>query len=228
MAPKAIISYDDTVNDLDALALGRRLADAGAELILAYVRHSTQTEHTREEVEASHAEALLDHGAEWLGDPYVERRVVVSPSTSQGLCSLAGQEGADIVVFGSDYRTAAGHVSPQKSAQWLLECGYAGVALAPACYHTRLSERIRSVGLLAAPGDDAAIATARELAESFEARLTRDERQVDMLVVGSRSEAPQGRVMISAHAQLEIENATCPVLVVPRGVTIRFPQLATL
>jgi nucleotide-binding universal stress UspA family protein len=91
-----------------------------------------------------------------------------------------------------------------------------------------VSERIRSVGLLAAPGDDAAIATARELAESFEARLTRDERQVDLLVVGSRSEAPQGRVMISAHAELEIENATCPVLVVPRGVTIRFPLLATL
>ena len=29
MAPKAIISYDDTVNDLDALALGRLLATAG-------------------------------------------------------------------------------------------------------------------------------------------------------------------------------------------------------
>jgi hypothetical protein len=34
--------------------------------------------------------------------------------------------------------------------------------------------------------------------------------------------------MVSAHAQHEIENATCPVLVVPRGVTLRFPQLATI
>jgi hypothetical protein len=34
--------------------------------------------------------------------------------------------------------------------------------------------------------------------------------------------------MLSAQAQHEIENATCPVLVVPRGVTITFPQLATL
>jgi nucleotide-binding universal stress UspA family protein len=84
------------------------------------------------------------------------------------------------------------------------------------------------VGVLAAPGDDAAIATARELAESFEARLTRDERHVDVLVVGSRPEAPQGRLMVTAHAQNVIENAACPVLVVPRGVTIRFPQLATL
>jgi nucleotide-binding universal stress UspA family protein len=228
MAPKAIISYDDTVNDLDALALGRLLGQAGAELVLAYVRHATQPDPAREEAEAAQAEALLERGADWLGDPYVERRVVVSPSTSQGLCSLAAEEDADIVVFGSAYRTAAGHVAPQQSAQWLLECGSTAVALAPAEYHARLTDQVRAVGLLAAPGDDAAIATARELAESFEARLTRDERHVDLLVVGSRSEAPQGRLMISAHAQHEIENATCPVLVVPRGVTIRFPQLATL
>jgi nucleotide-binding universal stress UspA family protein len=228
MTPKAIISYDDTVNDLDALALGRLLATAGAELILAYVRHSTEADSAREAAEAAHAEALLERGGEWLDDPYVERRIVVSPSTSQGLCSLAAQEGADIVVFGSDYRTAAGHVSPQRSAQWLLECGSTALALAPACFRTRMLDGIRAVGVLAAPGDDAAIATARELAESFEARLTRDERHVELLVVGSRPEAPQGRLMVTAHAQNVIENATCPVLVVPRGVTIRFPQLATL
>ncbi len=228
MSTKAIISYDDTVNDLDALALGRLLATAGAELILAYVRHSTENDPAREVAEAAHAEALLERGSEWLDDPYLERRVVLSASTSQGLCSLAAQEAADIVVFGSDYRTAAGHVAPQKSAQWMLDCGWTALAIAPACYRTRLIEGIRSVGVLAPPGEDAALATARELAESFEARLTRDERQVDLLVVGSRPEAPDGRLMITSHAQNVIESATCPVLVVPRGVTLRFPQLATL
>jgi nucleotide-binding universal stress UspA family protein len=228
MAPKAIISYDDTAGDLDALALGRLLATAGAELILAYVRHCPEADPDCEVAEATRAEALLDRGAEWLEDPSVERRVVVSPSTSQGLCALASHENADIVVFGSDYRTPAGHVAPQQSAQWLLECGSTALALAPACYRAQTVDRIRSIGVLAAPGDDAAIASARELAESFDARLTRDERHVDLLVVGSRSEAPHGRLMISAHAQHEIENATCPVLVVPRGVTIRFAQLAAL
>jgi nucleotide-binding universal stress UspA family protein len=227
MAPKAIISYDDTINDLDALALARLLATAGAELILAYVRHSTEADPAREAAEAAHAEALLERGGEWLDDPYVDRRVVVSPSTSQGLCSLAAQEGADIVVFGSDYRTAAGHVSPQQSAQWLLECGSTAVAIAPACYRARPSEGIGLIGVRADAGDDGAIATARELAESFEARLTHGERHVDLLVVGSRAEAPRGRVMLSAQAQHEVENATCPVLIVPRGVTITFPQLAT-
>ena len=40
MALKIIVSYDDTDNDRDALALGRLLAISGAELSLAYVRHS--------------------------------------------------------------------------------------------------------------------------------------------------------------------------------------------
>ena len=227
MAPKTIISYDDTVNDLDALALGKMLADAGAELILAYVRHATQVEHTREELEAVGAEALLERGAEWLGDPHVERRVVVSGSTGEGLRHLAEQEGADIVVFGADYRTAPGHVAPQQSAMRLLEGGstasrWRRPTTAPLATH------IWAIGVLAVPGDDATIATARELADSFEARLTRDERKVDLLVVGSRSEAPEGRVMITSQAHNAIENATCPVLVLPRGVTIQFPQLATL
>jgi nucleotide-binding universal stress UspA family protein len=228
MAPRAIISYDDTEGDLDALALGRLLARAGAELILAYVRHHTEPEAARERAEAAQAEALLDRGAEWLDEPHAERRVIVNPSTADGLCMLASRESADIVVFGSDYRTAAGHVAPQRSAQWLLECGWTAVALAPACFRTQALDTIRAVGVLAAPDDDAAIITARALAQSFDAPVTRDERPVDLLVVGSRPEAPEGRLMISAFAHNEIENATCPVLVVPRGVPIRFPQLATL
>jgi hypothetical protein len=48
MTPKAIVSYDDTPNDHDALSLGRVLADAGAELVLVYVRHSTQDRPDRE------------------------------------------------------------------------------------------------------------------------------------------------------------------------------------
>lgn len=225
---KALISYDDTVNDLDALALGRLLASAGTELMLAYVRHATHPDPDREWAEAAHAETLLERGVEWLEDPYLERRVVVSPSTSQGLCSLASQEHAEIVVFGSDYRTADGHISPQKSAQWLLECGSTAVAIAPAGFRTRLVEGVRSIGVLADGGDDAALATARGLAESFETQITRGERRVDLLVVGSRAEAPEGRVMLSAQAEREVEDATCPVLIVPRGVAITFPQLATL
>jgi nucleotide-binding universal stress UspA family protein len=218
----AIVSYDDTLNDHDALMLGRVLAEAGASLTLAYVRHTTQAEHTREELEDHEAQALLERGARWLDDIDVERRVIVSASTGEGLKHLAEEEEADIVVFGSDYRTSPGHVLPQKSAQALLEGGTAAVAIAPANYRSNREPQIHRIGILAAPGDDSTIETARNLAERFDATLTRDERQVDLLVVGSRSEAPEGRVMISAQTQNAIENSTAPVLVLARGVTLEF------
>ncbi len=70
----------------------RVLADAGAELTLAYVRHTTNRERSREELEEHEAEALLERGARWLGDPDVPRRVLVSASTGEGLKWLAEQE----------------------------------------------------------------------------------------------------------------------------------------
>lgn len=220
MPPRAIISYDDTAGDHDALMLGRTLALAGASLTLAYVRHSTQSDRSREQLEEHDALALLDRGAQRLDVLGVETRVIVSPSTPEGLLRLAELEDADIIVFGSDYRTPPGRVAPQHSTQRLLESSRAAVAIAPADY---LDSRIHRVGVLAVPGDDSTINTARSLADTFDATLTRDERQVDLLVVGSRIEAPVGQVMLSAQAQNEIENARCPVLVVPRGVTIDFP-----
>ena len=225
MATKAIVSYDDTLGDHDALMLGRALAHAGAELTLAYVRHTTQSERRREELEEHEAEAVLERGAHALDGIDVERRVVVSGSTPEGLGWLAEQERADIVVFGSDYRTPAGHVSPQHSSVRLLDGGPVAIAIAPAGY--RASEpRVHMIGLLASPGDDAALDTARDLAGSLSGVFTREGRHADLLVVGSRPEAPEGRVMVSAQHQRAIEDSTAPVLVVARGVPLRFPALA--
>ena len=218
---KAIISYDDTLNDHDALALGRLLGEAGAELILAYVRHSNHGQRAREEDEAW---ALLERGARWLDDLDVQRRVVVSASTGTGLGWLAEHEEADIVVFGSDYRTAAGRVSPQRSAQALLEGGPAAVAIAPANYRARRDHSIARIGVMAGSGDDAALATANELAGRLGAQLTNVETDCDLLVVGSRPEARPGQVMITGQAQNAIENARQPVLVLARGVALGFRE----
>lgn len=225
MAIKAIVSYDGTPNDQDALTLGRVLAHAGAELTLAYVRHTTQSEARREQLEEHEAEALLERGARALDGLEVERRVVVSGSTPEGLERLAEQEGADIIVFGSDYRTPAGRVSPQHSSERLLQGGSTSIAIAPAGYSER-DPHVHMIGLLASPGDDAALDSARELAEGLRAVVTRDERHVDLLVVGSRPEAPDGQVMVSASHQRELEDSTAPVLVVARGVVLGFPALA--
>ena len=225
MAPRAIISYDDTPGDHDALMLGRILADAGASLTLAYVRHCACDDCAQEELEANEAQMLLKRGARWFSGLDVDTQVVVSGSTAEGLRRLVEQEQAAIVVFGSDYRTPPGRVAPQRSTQSLLECGPAAVAIAPAGYRTDRAPRIHRIGVLAIPGDDSTLATARGLADSFGATLTRDEHQVDLLVVGSRLEAPYGQVLLSAQAQNEIEDARCPVLVLARGVTIDFPAV---
>lgn len=227
MAPKAIVSYDDTPNDHDALMLARVLDAAGIELVLAYVRHTTEDERHREQLEEDEAEALLERGARTLGNLDVERRVVLSGSTAEGLSWLAEQEDAEIIVFGSDYRTAAGHVSPQHSAQALLEDGPAAIAIAPANYRSERASTFGRIGLLATPDDEAALQTARDLATSLGARVTTDEPHVDLLVVGSRPEARAGRVMVSASAQHAIDDAGSPVLVLPRGVAVRFPLAIT-
>jgi nucleotide-binding universal stress UspA family protein len=221
MAPKAIISYDDTPNDHDALMLARVLANAGAELVLGYVRHTT--ERARELVEEEEGQRLLERGARMLGDPDVPRQVAVNGSTAAGLETLARQEEASVIVFGSDYRTAAGHVAPQRSTQRLLDGSSVAVAIAPAGYRCEQARTFGRVGVLATPGDPAVVETASGLAESLGARMTHDEPFVDLLVIGSRPEAPEGRLVLSARAQNAIDDATCPVLVLPRGVAVHFP-----
>ncbi|HWF24661.1 MAG TPA: hypothetical protein VG275_04400 [Solirubrobacteraceae bacterium] len=226
MGPKTIISYDDTLNDHDALALGRVLSTVGAELELAYVRHTTQSDRSREELDQTEAEALLERGARWLDNLEVPRRVVLSASTGDGLAWLAAEESADVVVFGSDYRTAAGHVDPGTSARRLLEGGPAAVAIAPANYRGLREATIRTVGVL--DGDPAARQTANEIADRLGANVvSAPAAKLDLLVVASRPEAREGHVMISAQAERAIEDAIVPVLVVPRGKPVRFAVPAT-
>jgi nucleotide-binding universal stress UspA family protein len=220
MAPKIIISYDDTDNDRDALALGRLLAQAGASLSLAYVRHTPETERDLQE---GAARELLHRGAEALGQPDIPLHVVVSASTGEGLRALAEREGADVIVFGSEYRTAPGTVGPGTSAQRLLEGGPCAVAIAPAKLHERPDAAIRRIGLLADIPSGGANGTAQALAAALGAEVVRAaDGRVDLLVVASRPEAPAGRVNISAAAAYAIETATCPVLVVPHSVTVPF------
>lgn len=217
----ALISYDDTPDDHDALALGRVLAQAGARLTLAYVRHASFADQDHELLAEHQAEVLLECGARRLDDPYVDRRVVVSASTPQGLDWLARREQADVIVFGSDYRTAAGRVSVGRSAQALLEGGPAAVAIAPAAYRALDEPRIEKIGVLSGTADEAAIETAFSLAERLNATVVDADRGVHLLIVGSRSEAPEGRVTISARSRHAIEEAASPLIVVARAGALR-------
>jgi nucleotide-binding universal stress UspA family protein len=217
VATKLIVSYDGTENDQDALALGGVLADAGASIVLAYVRHLRETGE-RERLAEHEAEELLRAGAASLGRPDVPQFVVLSASTPEGLAELAATEGANAIVFGSAYRTTPGHVFPQASAERLLDGGRTAVAIAPAGYRPG---PIRRIAALDGDEDESASATAAAFAARLGAEVVaRPNGGQDLLVVGSKLGTPPGQVRVSAAAAYVIELIRCPVLVLPRGVPL--------
>jgi nucleotide-binding universal stress UspA family protein len=223
MAATAIISYDGTDNDRDALALGKLLGEAGAALELAYVRHAKEVEPDREALAQADAEALLTEGANSLGTPDLPRHVVLSASTGEGLSQLAVDEGADVVVFGSEYRTPKGNLQPGTSAQRMLEGGPVAVAIAPAGVFNGIGLTVKTIGAIGEVGDRSALETAASLAEKLGAEVVdKADSGVDLLVVGSQTLAAPGRVSVTAAAQYVVEISRCPVLVLPRGKTLRF------
>src|SRR2546423_11152744 len=125
MPAKVIVSYDGTANEDDAIALGRVFVRAGAEVALAYVRHTHEPDRDRETLARHEAHELLERGSALFGEggEGLGRHVVTDRSTPEGLRALAEQQGADVIVFCSDSHTAKGHVAVGNSAQRLLEGG---------------------------------------------------------------------------------------------------------
>jgi nucleotide-binding universal stress UspA family protein len=218
MSTKIIVSYDGTANEDDAVALGGLFARAGAEVSLGYVRH------TNEAVSDEEAQEVLDRGAALFAGTFVSSHAVTDRSTPEGLRTLAEQIGAQVVVFCSDSHTAPGHVTIGNSAQRLLEGGPVAVAIAPAGLADNASvsvQRIVAVG--EAGGDGAAQSTAQALAGALGAQVVPvADAQAGLLVIGSRADAQPGLVSISSSAEHLIEIATCPVLVLPAGVSLQF------
>ncbi len=222
-ATSILISYDGTHNEDDAVALGRVFALAGAEVALAYVRHFVEQEPDREALAEQEASELLLRGSALLGGREAGRHVVTDRSTPEGLRRLAARVGASGVLFCSDSHTARGHVAIGNSARRLLEGGPLAVGIAPAGF-AQAPERLQ---LIAYGGEDeSARTTAESLAAATGASLTASaDESADLLVIGSRAEAEQGQVALSAAAEHLIEEvARCPVLVLPRGGALSFAQ----
>jgi nucleotide-binding universal stress UspA family protein len=211
---RLLISYDGTPNDDDAIALGRMLAVGGAEVALAYVRHWREFDPRREELADFDARARLERGAELLGDPDAERHVVFGPATAESLSELAERLGAQVIVFGSDYRTPPGHVEPGATAQHLIEGGPVALAIAAAGLRLRSHAAIETIAVpRAGPRNDAARQTAARLAVELGASVVEPGREpVDLIVVGSKPGAPPGRVALGGEERKELERARASVL----------------
>src|SRR6201995_372419 len=221
MTSSLIISYDGTPNDDDALILGRMLAPAGFSLALAYVRHSREFDPDREQLAQHDAEQRLARGVGLLGDVEGTSHVVFGAAPGGRQQRRAETEGAAAVVFGSDYRTAPGHVEPGTSAQHMLDGGPVPVAIAAAGLRTGLAASITSIAVpLAGPTNEPAGQTARGLADRLGARVVESPQPADLLVVGSQPGAPEGRVVVGGDVRSELNNARSSVLVLPAGVAV--------
>jgi nucleotide-binding universal stress UspA family protein len=216
MSADLIISYDGTPNDDDALVLGKLLALTGARPALAYVRHAREFDPRREEIASHDAERRLDSGARWFGDPAIARHVVMSSSTGEGLIQLAQQEGASVIVFGSDYRTPPGRAEPGNTAQRLLDGGPVAVGVAAAGLRAHPDAKIESIAAFG-PGDDAAVAeTAQSLADKLGATVSPNGAgRADLIVVGSPATGGQGRTGVSGLHRSLLNTALGSVLVLP-------------
>jgi nucleotide-binding universal stress UspA family protein len=217
-----IVSYDGTENDDDGLALGAMLSRAGAELILAYVRHSREFDARREQIAQHDAERRLEHGLTGLGLGELARHIVLSASTSEGLAGLAADTGASLIVFGSDYRTPPNHVEPGATAQNLLEGGRVAVAVAPAGLRASRGPELTRIATLAADGDTAVTETAEALAARLGGERVEFGEGADLVVVGSHASASEGRIALSGPTRAKLGDTRCGVIVLPRGRPIAF------
>lgn len=221
MAIDIIVSYDGTTHDDDALMLGRMLIAAGASLSLAYVRHTREYDPRREEIGQHDAERRLEQGALWLGEESITRHVVVNPSTSAGLGALAASEGAELIVFGSDYRTPPGRVEPGGSAQGLLDNGSVAIAVAAAGLRTESGAVIKTVSVAGEPGG-AAATTAQAVVAAQGAELIEGRRDADLILVDSRASAAADQMGPDGSARAQLDSARGSVIVLPRGVSLAF------
>lgn len=223
MTVDLIISYDGTPNDDDALALGKLLAQPGSSVALAYVRHSREFDPRREELAQYDADQRLERGEALIGIP-VTKHVVVGAATGEVLGGLAAQQGASIIVFGSDYRTPLGRAEPGTSAQRLIDGGSVAIAVAAAGLRAQAGTAIKRIAVpFAGPINDDARATAASLAAALGAEVVdAGAGELDLIVVGSSEGAPAGRVVVAGEVRNELSSARSSVLVLPAETRVEF------
>ena len=159
-------------------------------------------------------------GVQLLVRDDVATHVIVSASTDGGLEQLAEAEGASVIVFGSDYRTAPGRAEPGNTAQRLLDGGKVAVAVAAAGRRLHPDEPIRSIGV----ATDDVDGSVREIVDALAAKLGASAvvdagERVDLIVVGSQANAPEGRIALGGSARAALNSSRGSVLVLPKGRT---------
>jgi nucleotide-binding universal stress UspA family protein len=224
-----IVAYDGSPNADDAVALGNLLARVtGAPLALAHVyRTPSQSPRDGAGVAAERAnlarraaEEVLARGAR-LAEGDVARLVVSSTTTATGIRTLAAREHAALVLFGSAQRTLPGRVHPGSASRRLLHGLPCAIGLAPVSFRERGHSGLEVVAVAHDDPTRAVQRSAEALALHAGAEVVADERERDLLLVGSAPGAQRGQVLANAVTNRLIQTAATPVLVVPYGEALQ-------
>jgi len=244
MFGKVIVGLDGRTGGEDALALARRLADPGGELLLCEVvvvdhHPSRATNRDYESVEVENARERLAAVCVRVEDLAASTRATIADSAARGLCELAAREQADLIVIGACQRSAIGRLLAGNDALQTLHHASCPVALAPADYR-KLPAAIERIGVGYNESTESELALALALAlrsrmgaklevtevlmppwpvdiERIGTSLTlHDERMEAEARLLANTEIDESTVTISANATRELRNLAerCQLLVI--------------
>jgi nucleotide-binding universal stress UspA family protein len=174
---RIIVGYDGRDPALDAVALGRLLAEttgAGLSLLIALPYDASLIGDRYEQALEEDSERLLARARPLLDGMRFETRVYGGESAPRLLNDIAESARAELLVLGSTHRGPMGRLLPGSVAERLLAGSPCAVAVAPRGFANRAQQRIHAIGVGYDGSEEArgALAVARDLAKSTGARLT--------------------------------------------------------
>lgn len=232
MFNNVIVGVDGRQGGRDAIALARQLRRPHGTVALAHVYGTLGARGAALaapfEREAAHD--LLERESALAG---TNTRLLTRCGGIVGhaLHELAEEEQADLLVVGCTRHAVLGRVLMGDDCRGALNGAPCAVAIAPGGYaYLRRSLAHIGVGHDGSPEGQLALAAARQLAEAHGAAMSAAQvlegeelvqfgKDLDLLIVSSRGYGPFGRLVHGSVSRYLQRHATCPLLVLPRGIT---------
>jgi nucleotide-binding universal stress UspA family protein len=235
---RIVVGVDGREGGRDALALTALLQRVcGGEVVAVYTYpydRSVSLDHADAVEAVLHEDLLAELEAELARAAVSARPVVVADaSPARVLHSIAERDDADLIVVGAPHRSGADRVLGGDVAAGTLHAAPCAVAVAPPGFADRARAlRTVGVGFDDSPESRAALELAKRVAgaaggtvHSFTepanraaTALAHRSRDLDLLVVGSRSYGPVRRLLLGSTSTRLVREAACPLLILPRGV----------
>jgi nucleotide-binding universal stress UspA family protein len=223
MYRKILVGFDDSDRGKDAIALGKRLADAtGAELVVGGVFQWDPVWHAADarfrDADAEFERSVKD-AAEAVG---AEPETVASSSPAHGLHELAEKIGADLILVGSGRYGRVGQILAGTTAIPLLHGSPCAVGIAPSGYRERADDEITSVaiGFDGSEESGQALLAASRLAADADARLNLVSVAVPPPMTVGKGGATGWHALLEAIEEQARERLSEAREAVPEGVVV--------